>query len=610
MAETRWRPDVPLQTALWALRRIRAASPGLLIGLASLTLVQGLLPAGLALALRGLIDAAVAAIDAGAASATALYVWLGIAFSLAAADALSSLAVAYMNRRMVDELNIEVTGDILDHAQILDLAFFEDPLRQNLITRTQSNTAVHLQTFVAESLAAVRNLLSAASLLAVLVLIDPLVLVVVPPFAIPFLYFQAKLARQRFTEEHQRAEKRRWTTYFVSKLTSSDSVAEVRLLGLGPLLAQRFRTLLREFRDRDRHLHLRNFRGTAVAALLTIAALYAIFVRVALRSLTGTASLGDLAIFGGAAVRLRLALNEAIRSGTGAFEHVLFVENLREFLGAPPTLASRAMLRPPLDRGEIRIEDVTFTYPGATEPVLRGVSLTIEAGKTVALVGENGAGKSTLVKLIARLYDPDEGRILLDGADLRDIDPAHLHRHMGLVLQSFGRYEASVAENLAYGDWPRLRDDRAAIRQLAARVQLDERFTAMADGYDTHLGRSFGQATLSGGEWQRLAVARALARNASLLILDEPTASFDARTEHDLFVRFKELSRGRTTLLISHRFTTIGTADRIAVLDGGRIVESGSHDDLLARRGAYASLYELYERLIPGAAGPGSLSSP
>jgi ABC-type bacteriocin/lantibiotic exporter with double-glycine peptidase domain len=163
----------------------------------------------------------------------------GAGSGLAAADALSSLAVAYMNRRMVDELNIEVTGDILDHAQILDLAFFEDPLRQDLIARTQSNTAVHLQTFVAESLAAVRNLLSAASLLAVLVLIDPLVLVVVPPFAIPFLYFQAKLARQRFTEEHQRAEKRRWTSYFVSKLTSSDSVAEVRLLGLGPLLAQR-----------------------------------------------------------------------------------------------------------------------------------------------------------------------------------------------------------------------------------------------------------------------------------------------------------------------------------------------------------------------------------
>ena len=246
----------------------------------------------------------------------------GAGSGLAAADALSSLAVAYMNRRMVDELNIEVTGDILDHAQILDLAFFEDPLRQDLIARTQSNTAVHLQTFVAESLAAVRHLLSAASLLAVLVLIDPLVLVVVPPFAIPFLYFQAKLARQRFTEEHQRAEKRRWTSYFVSKLTSSDSVAEVRLLGLGPLLAQRFRTLLREFRDRDRQLHLRNFRGTAVAALLTIAALYAIFVRVALRSLTGTASLGDLAIFGGAAVRLRLALNgrsAPVRAHSNAF---------------------------------------------------------------------------------------------------------------------------------------------------------------------------------------------------------------------------------------------------------------------------------------------------
>jgi ATP-binding cassette subfamily B protein len=567
--------------------------------------VQGLLPAGLALALRGLIDAAVVAIDAidatGAASASTFYFWIGLAFSLAAADALSALGGAYMNRRLVDELNIEVTGEILDHAQILDLAFFEDPRRQDLIARTQSHTAVHLQMFVSEALAAVRHLLSAASLLVVLAIIDPLVLVVVPPFAIPFLYFQASLARRRFTEEHQRAEKRRWTSYFVSKLTSADSVAEVRLLGLGSLLTERFRTLLREFRDRDRHLHLRNFQGTAVAAVLTIAAFYAIFVRVALRSLAGASSLGDLAIFGGAAVRLRLALNEAIRSGTGAFERVLFVDNLREFLRASPALASRASLQPPLDRGEIRIENVTFTYPGASVPVLRGVSLTIESGRTVALVGENGAGKSTLVKLMARLYDPDEGRILFDGVDIRDIDPVYLRKHMGLVLQSFGRYEASVAENIAYGDWPRLRDDRAAIRQLAERVQLDTRFSAMPDGYDTHLGRSFGQASLSGGEWQRLAVARALARDAPLLILDEPTASVDARAEHDLFVRFRDLSRGRTTLLISHRFTTIGMADRIAVLDGGRIVESGSHDELLARGGAYASLYELYERLIPGA---------
>jgi ATP-binding cassette subfamily B protein len=307
-----------------------------------------------------------------------------------------------------------------------------------------------------------------------------------------------------------------------------------------------------------------------------------------------------LAIFGGVAIRLRLGLNEAIRSITGGLEHLLFIANLWEFLEVKSRVVTGKGLAPSLDGGALEIRNLTFTYPGCREPVLRELSLSVRSGETLALVGESGAGKTTLVKLLTRLYDPDEGQILLDGVDIRDVAPAHLHRRIGFVLQSYGRYEATAAENIAYGDWRRLLEEPEEIERLARAVSLHDTIQALEKQYDTHLGREFGDTTLSGGEWQRLAMARAFARQGSLLILDEPTANLDAHAEYELFTRFKELASGRTTLLISHRFTTISLADRIAVLAGGRIVETGGHKELLARQGAYATLYHLYEKLMPG----------
>jgi ATP-binding cassette subfamily B protein len=589
-------------TAKWTFGVIWTAAPRLVAGLVVLTLLQGLLPAGLAVALRGLINAAAGA-GATVDVTSHLLGWVALAFVLTAADVLTGLAVGYAGQRLADDLNLHLTGEILAHAWSLDLSFFEDPDRQDLLARTQANVGLQLQGLVLEALNVLRQALTAVALLLVLAAIEPLILLVVPPFAVPFLYFQWRLAQQRHAEQQQRATNLRWTSYFVSKLTAPESVAEVKLLDLGPLLIERFRRLHAEFRDRDRVLHLRNFRGTSLAALLTIGALCALFARVAARTAAGVVSLGDLAIFGGAAIRLRLALNEVIRSAVACLERLMSLGNLREFLDVRPAVTQGKGLTPPLDRGAVEIRDVTFAYPGGGTPVLRGLSLSIRPGETLALVGESGAGKSTLVKLLARLYDPDEGQILFDGVDLRDIAPAHLHERIGLVLQTFGRYEASAAENIAYGDWRRLLERREEVERLARAANLHQTIASLPQGYDTHLGQGFGTMTLSGGEWQRVAMARAFARQASLLILDEPTAHLDARAEYELFTRFKEVSHGRTTLLISHRFTTIALADRIAVLGDGRVVELGAHHELLDRRGAYASLYRLYERLSPGGAG-------
>jgi ATP-binding cassette subfamily B protein len=249
-------------------------------------------------------------------------------------------------------------------------------------------------------------------------------------------------------------------------------------------------------------------------------------------------------------------------------------------------------------RGEIEFRQVSFTYPGAVRPSVADVSFHIRPGETIALVGESGAGKTTLIKLLARIYKPSHGSILLDGVDIHTLPLADFHRQFSFVFQNFGRYEATAADNIAYGDWRRLLHDRARIEHIAQTAHVHAMIEAMPRGYETSLGRLFGEFSLSEGQWQKLAVARAFAREAAVFILDEPTASLDVRSEHALFSRFHHLAQGRTTLLISHRFSMVRMADRIFVMEKGRLVECGTHQELLARAGQYASLYELHRRQI------------
>jgi ATP-binding cassette subfamily B protein len=322
---------------------------------------------------------------------------------------------------------------------------------------------------------------------------------------------------------------------------------------------------------------------------------YVAYGYLAWRTITGQLTIGDLTFLAGSFRRLRTLLEGLLIGFSQTAGQALYLDDLFSFFEIEPEIRSPEPARPfprPMRQG-FTFEDVGFAYPGAERWAVRRLSFTLRAGEVLALVGENGAGKTTLVKLLARLYDPDEGRILLDGHDLREYDLEELRANVGVIFQDFVRYHMTAAENIAVGRID-ARHDRTRIEEAARRSLADEVIARLPQGYDTIIGKRFRRGVdLSGGEWQKVAIARAYMRDAELIILDEPTAALDAKAEAEVFQRFKGLAKGKTAVLISHRFSTVRMADRILVLSGGRIIESGSHDELIAKRGVYADLFEL-----------------
>jgi ATP-binding cassette subfamily B protein len=582
----------------WAVRLAWNTSRGLTLGLVAGILARGLIPLGLALVLRGLFDTL--APHPGAGAPRQLGAWLLLGAALAFAQIACALGGKYTTRRVHDELNLRVNTDILEHAGHLDLATFEDPRFLDVLERAQQNPAGHVMQVLTGGLATIANGLQLASFVVALVVIEPIVLPAVVVVGVPYLWIQGKLAHASHARERARTTRRRWTHYFVRCLTNPQSLAETRLLDLGPLLMERFRSIMADFRDADRVLLRWRLLAGAVFALLSVGACFALLWRVAGRVGAGTLTLGDLALFGAAALRLGTLIEDTTGSVAASLERALHVADLREFLTVRSRMGTvgTVVLRAP--RGEVTLEDVWFTYPGQPAPALRGVSLHVRPGELVALVGENGAGKSTLAKLVARLYDPDRGRVLIDGVDARTLVLSELHRLVAFVTQQPARYEASAGDNIAYGDWRRLLGDASLVEKAARGAGVHDMLTSLPVGYDTTIGRLFGEYDLSGGQWQRIAIARVLARDATILVLDEPTSGLDVRAETDLFARLRDLAHGRTTLLISHRLTGAVAADRVVCLAEGRILDEGPHHELLGRSRHYAELYDLHRRLRSG----------
>jgi len=583
-----------LQHGKWALKLTWLTDSRLLLGLIGSNAIQSITPVGLALTARGVVNAVVSIMKESFGNYTILFLWHSMGLVLTISEAVSRFAQTLFIQRLKDELNLKITTDMLIHADSLELTRFEDPRFQDIMARASQNTASNFSDFINNSLAGLRNLFQSISLIGLLVFIDPLIVLLMLPVAIPYLIYQWSLSKTRFHLEHSRATKRRWTGYFVGLLTRHESIPEVKVLGLGAWLIEKFKALMREFRDQDRKLYQRGFIIDAIFAILSTTVAYAVFTRVAFRVLEGVLTIGDVAIFGGAAIRLRISIEATIFNVTKALEQTLYISNLIEFFKINPKVSPTEGIELSSNQGEIELKNVFFTYPGSSDPVLKDISLHIKPGETVALVGENGAGKTTLVKLIARLYDADEGSVLFDGHDVQSLSLAHLHSQLSFVFQGFGRYEGTVRDNIALGNYNELMNNHDRIEEIARLANIHEMIDGMPQKYGTMLGRTFGEYTLSGGQWQQIALARAFARKSILLILDEPTSNLDARTEYKLFSHFQKLAEGRTTILISHRFSTVSMAERILVMDQGKIIETGTHQELIALGGHYASLYNLH----------------
>jgi ATP-binding cassette subfamily B protein len=579
-----------------AIVRTWAVSPRLLSGFIGLEVVAAVAPLLFVLLVGLVVREAQLVFDGDSGHETVFLVVLLVALLVVSlVVSLVTVARRYVVARLTDELRLRVSTDILAHLSTLDLEFFEDPASQDVLERAARRPGQDLVDFVVTTISVLTQVFQATSLFAVLIYIEPVLTPIVGLLALPWFLFRWHTAKLTYATEREQTTMRRWSGYYARAITTGPFVPTVRLYDLAPVLLGRYTGYLREIMDVNRRLYLRRAIGGAVASTLMTVAGLGLVVWVGLRASRGEVSLQMFGSFMVAANRFQASIRTLVESLAGSLERVLFVSNLEELLEKKSTIRDGS--RVPEIHGTIELSDVYFTYPGSDRPVIRGVSLTVAAGKTVALVGPNGCGKTTLTRLIARLHDTDQGAISIDDVDIRELSLASLRRQIAYVGQNPVRFEATVGENIAYGDWERLSKDPDEVRRIAREAGIENMIESLPGGYDTPLGRRFGTFDLSGGQWQKLGVARALAKGAPILILDEPTASMDIRSEVNMYEGLQRLSRGKTTLLISHRFSTVAMADCIYVMDEGRIVERGTHRSLIEAGGMYAAMYALHEEV-------------
>jgi ATP-binding cassette subfamily B protein len=492
---------------------------------------------------------------------------------------------------------------VMEKAASLDLPFYEDPASYDLLRRAQNDSINRPVLMIATAFGLLQTLLTLATMIVLLFGVSWILAVVVLLSPIPAFIADTRYGWRGYNIARWGSRLLRRMTYLVNLVTTDSFAKEVKLFGLGHYFIERYRMIATAFYDSQRSQVVRRYMtGFALGNISTIVTSLT-YLYIALQAIAGRLSLGSLTAYTQAAVQVQNSIQSVLSGFSGMYEHNLYLNNLVELMAKEPFMpvAATPVPVPQPMRGEIRFENVSFAYPGAENQALSNLSFTVKAGETLAVVGRNGAGKTTLFKLICRLYDPMEGRILIDGIDIKDFEPDELRRQIGAMFQDYVDYQATAAENIGLGHLPEIAN-RDAVVSASKQAGSDELISHLPEGYDTALGKWFDAGVnLSGGEWQKVALARAFMReDARILLLDEPTSALDAQAEYDLFERLRSLTHGRTAVYISHRFSTVRRADRIVFLEHGRLVEEGTHEELIRLNGRYARLFRMQAAAYTG----------